>query len=243
MKAMRRIAMLACLAATVAGAPKGWSQDALDGYMRHLAVQGSVQIVNGTVATPGIHALTRFDISYRANWDYELTMEKSGAEFHLAIAPTLKAAEVAVKHTLKLPEGEEQKTDRYRVLLLHEYDHVAISTDGRARALLKGLLHQVGSIKQRWSGPIPPPADAMNALINQELSTRQKAVADLIAHAYRSLDRETDHGRRPLKNRSGFFLDLFTARHLKEANFPFMDAALKVTNTAEYKTAPRYYRF
>lgn len=240
---MRRFGALLGIVAIGVRASTVTGQDAMDGYMRHLALEGSVQIVNGPVYTPGIHALTRFDLTYRAHWDYELTLEKSGSDFALAIKPSMKSVDVVVKHTLKLPEGEEQESDRYRVLLLHEYDHVAISTDGRAKAILKGLMNKLGTIRQRWDGPIPPPADAMNAAINQAAAARQKAVSDLIAHAYRRLDRESDHGRRPLSNRSSFFLDLFSERHLKEAKFPYLEEARKVMNTVEFKTAPRFYRF
>lgn len=234
--------ILGLAAVSVSVAPLA-GQDGLDGYMRHLAQQGNVQIVNGTVAAPGLHALTRFELSFRANWDYELTLEKSGSEFYLSVKPTMKTVDVSVRHTLKLPEGEEQKSARYRTLLLHEYDHVAISTDGRVKALLKGVISKVGTLRKRWTGVIPPPADQVNALIAAELELRKNAVVALVADAYQRLDRETDHGRRPLAHRANFFLPLFHEKHLEETKFPYMTEAKSALGSADFRTAPQYYRF
>lgn len=217
--------------------------DGLDAYMRHLAVEGNVQIVNETVTLPGLHALTRFEVHYRANWDYEVALEKRGEAFYLQIRPQITAAVVTVKHAMKLPEGEEQKSQRYRVLLLHEYDHVAISTDGRVKVLLQGLLREIEPIRVRWTGVIPPPKDAVNSIIIEEMESRKRAVVNLVDHAYKKLDRESDHGRHSLPNRSGLFLNLFTEKHLEEAKFPYAEQGRKILASVEAKTAPRYYRY
>ncbi|HRK22637.1 MAG TPA: hypothetical protein PLX06_12550 [Fimbriimonadaceae bacterium] len=217
--------------------------DGLDAYMRHLAQEGQVQIVNETVSIPGLHALTRFEIQYRANWDYEVALEKRGEEYYLQIRPQVTAAVVSVKHTMKLPEGEEQKSQRYRVLLLHEYDHVAISADGRVKVLLQGLLRNIAPMRVRWTGTIPPPKDAVNAFILEEMESRKRAVVSLVDHAYKKLDRESDHGRATLPNRAGLFLSLFTEKHLEESKFPYLEQGRKVLNSVEAKTATRLFRF
>lgn len=229
--------------AVLAGAIAHPAQDGLDAYMRHLAVAGNVQVVNETVQIPGLHALTNFTISYHARWDYEVEVERAGSQFALIITPKVKSVETQVRHTLKLPEGNEQRSHRYRVLLLHEYDHVAISTDGRVKVLLNSLIANMGKIRVPWQGPIPPPSDAVNASITAEMEARKAAVVRLVSHAYKALDRESDHGRQSLPQRSSFFLKLFTGQYLEEANFPYRNEAKSILASPEYKLAQQYYRY
>lgn len=219
-----------------------FGQDSLDAYMRNLALAGNVQIENGQVFDPGLDANTRFELFVRSNWDYDLSVIKRNGTMELVVTPQFRRLDVSIKHRLRLPAEQDLNSARYRTLLLHEYDHVAISTDDRPRILLRELIRSIGTIRKTWNGPIPPPESEVNALIMQEMESRKTAVVSLIDFAYKKLDVTSDHGRRPIPNRSNLLFNLFGMDFLREAKFPFLGDAEKIAGSAEYLTARRYYR-
>lgn len=219
-----------------------FAQDTADAYMRALALAGNVQTENGAVADLRLKANTRFELSFQANWEYNLSVVKRNSAMELHVTPQFRRIEVGVKHKLRLPAGEDIRSERYRTLLLHEYDHVAISTDSRPRMLLRQLISSIGTIRKPWNGPIPPPDGDVNALIQHEIEMRKNAVVGAIDLAYRRLDEISDHGRRPIADRNGFFYPLFGRDYLEKMKFPYFGDAAKIFDTADYLAAKRYYR-
>lgn len=228
--------LIALLAVSSAG------QDSDDAYMRALALAGNVQTENGAVADPRLNANTRFEFSVQTHWEYELSVIRRGAQMELVVNPKFQRLEIGVKHKLRLPEGEDVRSDRYRTLLLHEYDHVAISTDMRPRMLLRQLILSIGTIRKPWTGPIPPPEKDVNMLIANEVEERKGTVISTVDLAYRRLDEISDHGRRPIPDRNGFFYPLFNRDFLEKMKFRYFGDAAKIFNSVDYLTAKRYYR-
>lgn len=219
----------------------GQSGSALDAYMRELAIEGKVQVENGRVADPGLDANTRFDLNVQARWNYELSVVQRKGELELQVKPEFVQLDVGVRHRLRLP-SENPDSPRFRTLLLHEYDHVAISVDPRPRILLRQLIRNIGTIRKAWTGPVPPPDANVHALISAEIESRKEAVVKLVEFAYRKLDRTSDHGRQAILNRGIFAGWLFGREHLGEAGFSFAKEAVPTLALAEYLTAKRWFR-
>jgi len=234
---------MACFSGLIALlAVSSGGQDSADAYMRNLALAGNVQTENGQVADPRLNANTRFDISLQTHWEYEVSVVKRSGVMELVVTPQFQRLEISVKHKLRLPEGENLDSARYRTLLLHEYDHVAISTDTRPRMLLRQLILSIGTIRKQWNGPVPPPEKDVNILIAQEVEARKVAVVSAVDLAYRRLDEISNHGRQHIADRNGFFYPLFGRDYLEKMKFPYFADAAKILETADYLTAKRYYR-
>jgi hypothetical protein len=222
----------------------GLSQrDADDSYMRRLALEGNVTSLRQAVSMPGLDANTQFELTATVKWTYEIEILQRGGTSELRLTPHFTRNACAVRHVLRLPEGEDLDSRRYRVLLLHEYDHVAISTDERPRILMKKLVEGIGTMKMAWSGPIPPPEKDMNALIAAQIEARKSAIVQLIEDAYRRLDKASDHGRKAHFDRSVFFGSVYTPAHLKSVGFRFLGDALEIANSPEYLAGHKYYRY
>jgi hypothetical protein len=219
------------------------AQLANDAYMTNLSITGNVIVENGRTNRQGLDAHTRFELGANVSWTFESGFVKKGNDFELVLTPSITKAEIAVRHYLLVPPGKEHDPTLYQTLMLHEYDHVAISCDGRARALLHGLLKGMGPIRQLWTGAIPAPNDALHALIRTEVDARKAAVIRLMQDAYERLDALTDHGRQPIRNRREFFGGLYTLEHMQAAKFPYLEEARRVLQTPAYTGAKRYYRF
>lgn len=217
------------------------SGGALDAYLRQLDRVGQVQVETASPGEPGLDADTRFDLHLEARWNYDLTIVRRGAEHELRLTPEWTRIEASVRHRLRLP-SKPDSSDRHRALVLHEYDHVAISADERAVLLLRKLVQGIATIHKPWTGSIPPEEDAMHALVAAEVEARNKAVVQLIEFAYAKLDRSTNHGRRPLANRAVFAGWLFSKEHLKEAKFAYLQEAAAVLGSAEWRLARPWFR-
>jgi hypothetical protein len=214
---------------------------ALDAYMRQLAIAGNVQTENGLVADSRLDAHTKFELNVQSRWEYSLSVVRRNGQLELVVLPTFTKLDTSVRHLLRLPT-DDPNTDRFRTLLLHEYDHVAISADGRIGLILKRLILGIGTIQKPWKGPIPPPDVQVNALISAEVESRKNAVVKLVEFAYQKLDRQSDHGRRPLPNRSLFGGWLFTLEHMKEAEFTYVKEAGEAIASGEARLAKRWFR-
>lgn len=213
----------------------------LDVYLRGLAEAGNVQTEPIDRETSGLDADTRFDLTLDAQWNYELSAIRRGTALELQLRPEWTRLETNVKHRIRLP-SKGPSSEQYRALLSHEYDHVAISTDERPALLLRKLVQGIGTLTKSWEGPVPPPEASMNALIAAEVEARKKAVVGLVEFAYGRLDRLTDHGRRPLANRTVFSGWLYSADHLAEAKFPYLKEATPILGSAEMRLARRWFR-
>ncbi len=216
--------------------------DALDAYMRQLAIAANVQVMNGVAVGPNLDANAQFDFNVQTRWDYSIAVIRRSGQLELVVEPKFTFLDVKLKHMLRLPQ-ENPGTERYRTLLLHEYDHVAISTDERARLLLAKLIQSIGAIRKPWgSGAIPPPDSQVNTLISSEIESRKAAVVKLVLFAYERLDKLTDHGRKPFADRAQFAGWLYSPSHFKEAGFPFFKEADVSLSSAEGKAARRWFR-
>lgn len=93
------------------------------------------------------------------------------------------------------PPAEDFWTNR---LVLHEFDHVRISTDPRVAKRFEQMLRNRGSIAQSLSAGDVVNRDFVNRLVDEHVAATVAEVSDLISIRYRELDRLTNHGLDPL---------------------------------------------
>ncbi|MFK8114828.1 MAG: hypothetical protein AB8B91_21685 [Rubripirellula sp.] len=83
-------------------------------------------------------------------------------------------------------------------LVLHEFDHVRISSDPRFKAMFETRLRKSTSLTREVSENDKVNRALIDTLIDEHVNGVFKDVTDLISIRYKELDRVTNHGRRPI---------------------------------------------
>ncbi len=107
------------------------------------------------------------------------------------------------------------------MLLLHEFDHVAISTDPRLLKLIQVLEWSQHLWSVDWEGNEDPTPSQVSEMVAERLSERRKAIEDLVNRYYRQLDQLSNNGLTNISDRRAFFLKLYTIESLREERFLF----------------------
>ncbi|MAI73526.1 MAG: hypothetical protein CMM01_21865 [Rhodopirellula sp.] len=155
---------------------------------------------------PRIIGETRYEISYRyksqAKW--QLVRDAQGARI-LLIDAAFSRVQWKPRHVIWLRDQPEAEDFWSNVVLMHELDHLRISTDPRVAKRFAELLRQRRVIRH----PLQPGEVAGRELTDKLVEREARAVfdelTDLIAIRYRELDRETSHGRAPLPSNSNLY--------------------------------------
>ena len=155
---------------------------------------------------PRIIGETRYEISYRyksqAKW--QLVRDEQGARV-LLIDAGFSRVQWNPRHVIWLRDQPEADVFWSNAVLLHELDHLRISTDPRIAKRFAELLRQRKVIRH----PLQPGEVAGRELTDKLVERQARAVfdelTDLIAIRYRELDRETSHGRTSLPPNSKLY--------------------------------------
>lgn len=148
-------------------------------------------------ANDRIVAETRYKIEYqfRSRSHWRLTR---GSNPELVIAVSYRNIEWNPRHEIWFFHRPEDATFWENTLVLHELDHVRISSDPRFRE------HFVKRLKDTAIIRLPPPADGrvnssvVSRVIDRHVADLFEQTSQLIAIRYLELDRLTSHGQRPL---------------------------------------------
>lgn len=188
--------------------------------------------------------LTHFSVHWDGKFHYEYQWWTRPDGVLVEITNGFSLLDTWVSHMIRMPSGYSTTRKWYRRLLLHEYDHVAISLDGRAMMLFDALARS----KAAWTVTLPVGTKITKGLVADEVRKRVRkyraAVVKLIQHNYDVLDDLTDHGLKPLADRRAFFERCYALETLEEAGFPpeFIAVVRPVVQSPRYKQARRYYR-
>jgi hypothetical protein len=185
---------------------------------------------------------TRFSMSYKAQWSYAVARAKREGKLLLRITPKVRSARVQVSHRIRVPAGTPIYDTRPGSLIHHEYDHVAVSADGRPRLLLEGLILAAGPIEVEAVPGEKLERGRINALIREEFDRRKDAVSELIRRNYELLDEVSVHGRKAIPDRAAFFAELYSRERLSETGFPYLKEAESLLAGEEYSRARADYR-
>lgn len=156
---------------------------------------------------------TRFKFRYRydsrARWSFDRSsVNPRGQSSLVNILVRFRTLKLFASHDVWLrdvPDEEAFWSDR---VVLHEFDHVRISSDPRVEKLFYDAARKL----ERFQVPYAKVAGRGGAidgrLVQQLIEERMKEVltrtSDMVRIRYRELDRVTEHGLRPIPEASDF---------------------------------------
>ncbi|TWU14880.1 hypothetical protein CA54_37500 [Symmachiella macrocystis] len=178
-----------------------------------------------------------FSIEVRTRFLYEYQVVNRRTRRYVIIRPKIQRIHWKLKHTIRLPESYDAPTMWDSVLLLHELDHVAISSDPRMRMLLERAFFSVKRIEHPITQVGALDDAAIQKIINDEFIKRRDAVIELATNNYKLLDKVSAHGARDIPDRDAFFRKLYTKESLDEAGFPYLGDVVDLLNDAKYEKA------
>ena len=154
--------------------------------------QGEREVSIQPVGGPRITAETRYRIVYSYNSRSRWKVEKGTRE----IVITVRFARIEWKpvHTIWFrnpPAAADFWTNK---LVLHEFDHVRISSDPRLAVRFKQLLNDRNILKRTLSDDDVVNRDFVDQLVDRHVAEVFSEISDLIAIRYKELDRVTNHG-------------------------------------------------
>jgi hypothetical protein len=192
------------------------------------------------VTDPGFVKLNRgnctFNLhaTYQFKYSFKLLAPTSDGRARVRITLYNMRAEVTLKHRVRIPDRYSKPKPWETRLMLHEFDHVAISLDPRPKALLRYLAEHLPPFERTLGNGEKPSNDFYRTAITEEANKRKAAVTDLIQRAYEALDETSLHGAVPIPDRPRFFGQLFSEERLAEMRFPFLAEARDALEAPEY---------
>jgi hypothetical protein len=168
---------------------------------------------------PGI---TRFFAAYKWTFRFDVRSRKQGDELRVTVLPKFDRIEVELDHVIHLPKHYDNEALFQRSLVLHEFDHVAISSDPRPRRLVEHLVRKLTVVERLVDVDQPVNESLAREIVNDELARREEAVRALIDFNNRRLDQLSAHGNRDLEDRKQFFATLYTRENLEAAKFLYL---------------------
>ncbi len=177
--------------------------------LQKLLAAGRVRFEVGPRKTSGdarIIGETRYEISYRyksqATW--RLSQDPQGMRV-LAVNVVFRDVQWYPKHVIWLRNQPDAELFWSDPILLHEIDHLRISTDPGFAKRFAELLEKRRVIRHTLLAGEFAGRELTDRLVEQEVQKVFEEVTDLIAIRYRELDRETLHGRKPLPTSSRLY--------------------------------------
>ncbi len=185
---------------------------------------------------------TEYDVTFRQKHKYKFEWTEDGDSRDVTVTIDVQEFDVNLRHVLKLPRRLDRPGRWRNSLMQHEFDHVAISTDPRARLLLDRLCRQVGPLKLKVPATQTLDDAFFNPLINKEVAKRRDAVTDLIQFNYDELDRLSKHGSLRLPKRRDFFRTRYREENLAKAKFPYQNEVKQLLDDDAYKNVVLHYK-
>jgi hypothetical protein len=180
-----------------------------------------------------------FQVDLRYTFKYNLTKTRKNGHWRVRLAITKLEPKIELTHLVRLPVTFKSPRVWQSGLLRHEFDHVAICLDPRARLLLRHLLKKLRIIDRTLESDEEPTDERLNKLIDDEITKRREAVVELMRQNNVLLDKVSAHGARLVPDRAAFFEKLYSKEHLAEQKFPFVDQVLDLLDKPEYRDAER----
>lgn len=148
---------------------------------------------------PRIIGETRYYISYhyKSEAKWQLLRDDQGSRV-LIIDAGFSHVQWKPRHVIWLRDEPEEEEFWSNDVLLHELDHLRISTDPRFAKRFAEVLRQSRVIRHSLAPGEVAGRELTDKLVERETRAVFDELTDLIAIRYRELDRETSHGRKPL---------------------------------------------
>lgn len=162
-----------------------------------------------------------FDLDRKYDFRYRITPSRGARPRRVTVELTITRVDVQIRHTISMPRGWDPTDPALRPLIAHEYDHVAISSDPRARHLLERLLARPITaefvLEQGGEAAI---RERVEQIHTENLKGILDSVVAFVDRHNEQLDALTGHGARPLPDRASYFESLYAPETLRRAGFP-----------------------
>ena len=181
--------------------------------------------------------MTLFVVEARRRFTYRYRTDQRGETQMVSIDVTHTENTFQIRHRIQLPERYDRDDKWRQPLVLHELDHVAISTHPRLALLADSLTRSVRVVKKSLPVGEELNDERIGELINEAINAKTGDLDDLVQFNYDLLDRLTDHGEKPLPDRDEFLRMLYDKPNLDAAKFPHTGEVLPLLEDEKYRRA------
>jgi len=148
---------------------------------------------------------------------------------------------VLVEHEIRLLGSYRPVKPWESMLLLHEMDHVAISSDPRLLKLLKGLLYSPTTLRISLPDGSEKDQELIQEAIEKRLTVKLEAIRNIVREYYLRLDDQSNHGLKDLKIRRDFFAELYTWKDLESLKFPYLSEVKTLVSSKDSNEVEKHY--
>jgi hypothetical protein len=190
-------------------------------------------------------AMTLFRI--RADFRFQYTLSSPSidpddvSQLQVVVDARIRVPEIHLEHDLLFLSGFEPQRPWSDPLVLHEFDHVSISTDPRLRKLLKKLLNERIRCTVRWPRNEELTQARVQEAINAEMAAQIRELERLVQAQYDALDRVSRDGRVGIEDREQFFLSLYSLESMRECGFLYLDTVKSLAQDRPGKEVRGHY--
>ncbi len=173
--------------------------------IQELLKRGKVKFVTGRrlAQSPSgskLSAETHYRMRYTYHSKQSWRLHNVGGRRTLRVNVTYSRVGVFSEHTVWLQNPPETSSFWDSKLVLHELDHVRITSDERLKASYQRLLRAEASFDYPLGGNERASDALADRLVQQRTEHWFDQIRELADVRYRELDRITNHGRKPLPN-------------------------------------------
>ncbi|MFN9446096.1 MAG: hypothetical protein ACK57Y_08675 [Pirellulaceae bacterium] len=162
--------------------------------------------------------LTKFqyEVGHRAQFRYRW-LASSGSQYRLAASIAYQKLSFEMKHEIILSEFFSAQGAWKSRLLLHEFDHICISTDPRVASIAEDLFfgRERLEVVVDAEGYQQQVQKKIEEEILEKFEERKAAFGKMLQAAYDRLDALSQHGLQPIEDRKKLFSELFSHEFLK----------------------------
>ncbi len=216
--------------------------DAAPPAFRRLIDQGMVSFArdDAALAKHGKRALTEFHIETNYEYSYR-TFPGNRLDQAGAIEVSLKNVDFRVSHRVVLPTDFQADPSAWNgIVLIHEFDHVAISTDPR----IGMLANQIYPRRMRLSAQLDAvqvTEKEIQLFIKRETDQRVDEIRRIIQGNYDALDSSTRDGYQALDDRAAFFQSLYSQENLAKHDFLYLSKSSSLIKQSKYRDVSKHY--
>lgn len=160
---------------------------------------------NRSPVRSSLSAVTHYKLSYSYNSRTRWIVREQNGRRQLKITVRYSSIKLMPKHIVWF--RKQPKTDGFwdNRLVLHELDHVKISSDPWLTNRFKEMLLQSAVIETEIDSGVRVSDSMVDRLVDQHAKEQFETISELLGIRYRELDRITRHGLDPLPESSALF--------------------------------------
>jgi hypothetical protein len=224
--------------------PHPWLKDVPVNLARLVDV-GNVQIEVNEKAVRAANrtALTEFSFQFQYRMRYRpvFSAEPGNSNSSTSYRVRLYDIEWRLQHRISLSESYRPSKPWVSTLLLHEFDHVAVSTDPRLAAIVESLENSEVIVAVKESSDRRILKMAMDQAVAEYAKKFQVSIEKLVNKNYVKLDDKSQNGLTMIDDRGRFFQSLYSVEALRREEFPYLAQVSKAIERVQDKSLKEHY--